>query len=363
MRAAFIIWALLSSFLVNKIQAQKSISGKVINAEHNSPIELANVYISNSTRGTITDKNGQFILNGIPIGRSELVISCIGFETQTFYINQNTRQLEIILKPKYEDLQTVVVEPYDKNGWKKWGRLFLDYFIGTTQFSYDCKLINKDAIKFHFSKKRNLLRVTADERLIIENKSLGYNLKYDLVKFEYDFDNKTSLIQGHPWFEELTTDKKGEQIKWEKNRDEAYYGSMMQFMRSLYYDRLERDQFEVRRIVSSSNNSYFLVNKIVPRDSIIFKVDSVSVGLNFKEYLQVTYPLKDLPSSYPRNNVRMGFMRTPQTSQLSINDNFIKIFANGAYYDGTNLMSSGYWGWSEKMANLLPLDYEPSNLP
>ena len=59
----------------------------------------------------------------------------------------------------------------------------------------------------------------------------------------------------------------------------------------------------------------------------------------------------------------MGFMRTPQTSQLSINDNFIKIFANGAYYDGTNLMSSGYWGWSEKMANLLPLDYEPSNLP
>lgn len=341
-------------------KAQNSIKGIIYNAENKSPIELANVYISNSTKGTLSDKQGQFNLVGIPMGRSELVVSCIGFETQTIYITHTTNNLEIKLQPKYEDLQTVVVEPYEKNGWKKWGNQFLAHFIGTTQFSGECKLLNWEALRFHFSKKRNMLTVRSNERLIIENKALGYVLKYDLVRFEFDFENQTFLIQGHPWFEPMQTDKLNEQKKWIKNRDDAYYGSMMQFMRSLYADKLERDHFEVRRILTMPNNDHLLVNKLVPRDSLIFKVDSVSVGMHFRDYLQVSYTLKEPPPSYPRNNNRISYMRTPQTSQLVLNDNLIKIYASGAYYDGTNLVSSGYWGWSEKMANLLPLDYEPT---
>jgi hypothetical protein len=343
------------------VNAQTFIKGIVYNAENHTPIESANVYVSNSTKGTITDNKGQFNLIGIPVGRSELVISYIGYETQTVYINHETKYLEIFLKPKYEDLQAVIVEPYEKNGWKKWGKMFLKNFIGTTQFSRGCKLLNTESLRFHYSKKRNLLTVRSDERLNIENKSLGYILKYDLSKFEYDFDNQTTLIEGHPWFEEMQSDKKSVQTKWIKNRDDAYFGSMMQFMRSLYFNKLEKDQFEIRRIVSLPNGSHMLVNKIVPRDSLVFKVDSVSVGFNFKDYLQVSYTLKEPPTGYPRpGNARMGYMPTPQTSQLVLNDNLIKIYANGAYYDGTYLMSSGYWGWSEKMANLLPLDFEPS---
>jgi hypothetical protein len=341
-------------------KAQHNITGVVYNAESKTPIELANVYISNSTKGSITDKAGKFALNGIPVGQSELVISCIGFETQSIIINNSTKEIEILLQPKYEDLQTVTVEPYDKNGWKKWGRFFLEYFIGTTEYSFDCKILNTEAIKFHFSKKRNMLRATSDERLIIENKSLGYILKYDLSRFEFDFDNKTFLVQGHPLFEEMYSEKKSDQNKWIKNRNDAYYGSMMQFMRSLYHNQLDRDRFEVRRIINASPTNSFLVEKIVPRDSLIFKVDSVSVGLNFRDHLQVVYALKEPSSYFPRIRSGMGFMRAPQTSQLTLNDNVIKIYENGSYYDGTNLVSSGYWSWSEKMANLLPLDFEPT---
>ncbi len=338
-------------------RAQHNIIGVVYNAESKAPIELANVYISNSTKGTITDKTGKFNLNGIPVGQSELVISCIGFETKSIIINNSTKEIEVLLNPKYEDLQTVTIEAFDKNGWKKWGKFFLDYFIGTTEYSHDCKILNTEAIKFHFSKKRNMLRVTADERLIIENKALGYILKYDLSRFEFDFDNHTYLVQGHPLFEEMMSDKKSDQNKWIKNRNNAYYGSMMQFMRSLYHDQLEKDRFEVRRIIASSPSTNFLVNKIVPRDSLIFKVDSVSVGLNFRDQLQVIYSLKEPSPYYSRYN---NAYRAPQTSQLTLNDNVIKIYENGSYYDGTNLVSAGYWAWSEKMSNLLPLDFEPN---
>ncbi|MCW3087027.1 MAG: hypothetical protein JWQ78_413, partial [Sediminibacterium sp.] len=28
------------------------------------------------------------------------------------------------------------------------------------------------------------------------------------------------------------------------------------------------------------------------------------------------------------------------------------------YYDAADLVHSGYWGWSENLGSLLPLDYE-----
>jgi hypothetical protein len=42
-----------------------------------------------------------------------------------------------------------------------------------------------------------------------------------------------------------------------------------------------------------------------------------------------------------------------------INGRPIEILANGSYYDPADLMSTGWWSWSEKMADLLPIDYKP----
>jgi len=32
---------------------------------------------------------------------------------------------------------------------------------------------------------------------------------------------------------------------------------------------------------------------------------------------------------------------------------------SGSYYNPTNLIMSGYWSWSEKIATMLPFDYKP----
>jgi hypothetical protein len=48
-------------------------------------------------------------------------------------------------------------------------------------------------------------------------------------------------------------------------------------------------------------------------------------------------------------------------SQITLTTgNPVEIEANGSYFDPTNLLSTGYWAWSEKIANMLPFNYKPS---
>lgn len=350
---------ILSIILPFKNYSQSIITGRVIDIENKKPIESASVYISNTTQARITDKNGEFRIDINTYGRPELVISCIGYETQKLDLINYKNKLEIFLKPKIVDLQEVVLLTSDKNGWKKWGKLFLDNFIGTTEFSKKCKILNTNALQFNFNKKKNVLNVISKESLIIQNKSLGYVIKYDLVRFEFDFNNKSNVIEGYTLFEEMTSDRKSQIKNWTKNREESYYGSMLHFMRSLYKNEIDKEHFEIRKIVKKDKQINFLFNKLVPRDSIVFKLDSVSVILNFKDILQVTYTSKEPSSFYNKSDVNFGLIRTKQISQLSLPMNAIKIFENGSYYNGTDLINSGYWSWSEKVSNLLPLDYFP----
>ena len=188
---------------------------------------------------------GKFTIHNFPAGRYELVVSCIGYTTEVITISsaQLPPSLTVLLKPNVKELQEVIVEPYDKNGWEKWGSFFIENFIGTSAFASDCKLLNKDVVKFRFNKKNNSLKAMSSEQLVIENKALGYLLKYDLIRFEFDFNTRMFIYQGYPLFEEMDTKRKGLQKRWLANREDAYYGSLMHFMRSLYRNKLIEQHF------------------------------------------------------------------------------------------------------------------------
>jgi hypothetical protein len=53
--------------------AQSELAGKVLSADNKSPIAAANVYLSNSSVGTITNEQGYFIILNFPAGRYDLV--------------------------------------------------------------------------------------------------------------------------------------------------------------------------------------------------------------------------------------------------------------------------------------------------
>lgn len=404
---------LLIGFLLTSCvcYAQTDLGGKVLAADNKLPVASANVYISNSSVGTITDEKGQFIIRNFPAGRYDLVISCIGYETQVVTLSsaQLPPLLTIFLKPKVNELQEVIVEPYEKNGWERWGSFFMENFIGTSAFSRDCKLLNKEVIKFRFSKKNNTLKAIANDRLVIENRALGYVLKYDLTRFEYDFGTRIFLYQGYPLFEEIETKRKGLQKRWAENREDAYYGSVMHFMRSLFRNKLVEQNFEVRRLIKlpdaekkrvralyraqavnaaingtlmvdgqlpglrRDSAAYYhkvmnepesmnvLINTILPGDSIAYALDSATVGLEFNDYLQVVYTKKKTPPEYQKMLPR-GVTSILLTSELfRTSANPIMVLASGNYFEGTDLITSGYWAWSEKIANLLPNEYWPSS--
>lgn len=87
------------------------------------PIHLANVFLSNTSIGTVTNAEGFFTLDHFPSGRYDVVVSCIGYESYvtTVQYAQLPLTIEVNLKPRINILEEIVVEPYEKNSWEKYG--------------------------------------------------------------------------------------------------------------------------------------------------------------------------------------------------------------------------------------------------
>jgi hypothetical protein len=187
---------------------------------------------------------------------------------------------------------------------------------------------------------------------------------------------------------------------WEKAREDVYYGSMLQFMRAVYRNRIKEEGFEVRRmkkvpnaekqrirsvyrnsvrpdengrmvsVVNRDSSAYYnhimsqedfkrvIGQDILPGDSIAYAIDSSVAGLYFDDFLLVIYKNKSLPAEF-----RQLFPKSSDAvmSEITlINAQPIQVYANGSYYNPEDLLSSGYWGWWEKMGTMLPFDYQPS---
>lgn len=396
MRFLFLLLSILS---FQFITAQKILKGVVLDEEKNTPLPKASVFLSNTSIGTTANDEGRFQLS-IPEGRYNLIVSSVGYAThnQTISAAEVSDLLSIKLKIKAPELEAVIIEPFEKDGWQKWGSWFITNFVGTTEYSRDTKIKNPEVLKFRNSKKKNELTAIAIAPLIIENKALGYRVTYQLEDFRYDFKSRYLFYAGYPFFENLEGgDRKKRQ--WEKNREDVYYGSLLQFMRAVYRNRIIEEGFEVRRLkkipnsekqrvravyktnvraddngmlvstVRRDSTAYYnhvlsqpdytsiVGSTLLPGDSIAYAVDSTTAGLDFEEYLLVIYKHKSMPSEFTQlfpksNNAMMSEITLIKSKPLQIQ-------ANGSYFNPEELLSSGYWGWWEKMGTMLPFDYRP----
>ncbi len=393
MKNFFLLLCLL--FSSDVFSQTNSIIGLLSDADNGKSIPGGNIFISNSSKGTITDTAGRFTLSNIAEGNSyELVVSSVGYETFTYSFSsiQLPLNLHIKLNRKVVAMDNVVIVAPEVDGWKKWGPLFLRNFLGSSENASSCKIENIDAIKFRRYKKENLLEVTADDILIIKNHQLGYIIKFQLEQFIYDFKNQQVTYLGYPLFDEINKDAilPG---RFVKRRKKAYYGSLMHFVRCLYNNRLVPEGFEVRRmqrvtvydtIFNGHGNHgivmydsagkkmkpppYFLkrVEKeligaaVLNSDSLLFAGDDNKKNIfSFSNWLLVRYVNEYEPFEFTRDFGN----RRPQDFQASnliiVNDEKrITIQADGNFYLSTELLMDGYLGW-EKIGDLLPLDYYP----
>lgn len=369
----FLLIILWVSFM-QYVQAQRIITGKIIDFNTKQALPSASVFLANTSAGTNTNSAGEFKLEIAGSGRYNLVVALIGYETYATEISlqENLTGLKIELKPQVAELEEVIVGNYDKNGWEKWGVFFMEMLIGNTPNALNCKLLNKEAVKFSFSKKENILRAYATEPLRIENNALGFDLTYSLTQFEHNYKTRIFFYQGYPLFSEKKAKNNRQYQKWVANRKETYKGSLMHFMRSVFRNKIIEEGFEIRRIirqkVPSANIKLngepimeevdVLVNTPLNGDSIAFAIDDNTAGLQFKDYLQVVYKNKAMSPLYVRSkrNITLG---DPMSAKLFMPDTskIVSVLANGSYFFGKDILTLDYWAWSEKLSNLLPLEY------
>lgn len=100
------------SFLLSLVPAlaqERELQGMVTDPD--GPVPLANVYLRDLDRGTATDVDGRFLLEGLPDGSYTLVVSAVGYRThrQSVRVGPGSSLLEISLQPRAEQLNETVV--------------------------------------------------------------------------------------------------------------------------------------------------------------------------------------------------------------------------------------------------------------
>ncbi|MEO5593340.1 MAG: carboxypeptidase-like regulatory domain-containing protein [Chitinophagaceae bacterium] len=403
MKKLFLI-IFVTCYLCTVVIAQTIITGCVTEAGTTKPVTAATVFVSNSSAGTFTNDKGLFNLTRPAAGKFTLVVSCIGYETLVKYlqVGTNIRGIVIELTRKAADLDEVIVTPAEKNGWITWGDLFIEHFIGNSSYGRNCKIKNPKVLKFRRNERDNFLTVSANAPIIIENKSLGYTIRYDLKEFKYYFTENTVFYSGYALFEETGKANDKMKLKYKETRAKVYAVSLLHFMRSLYTETTEAEGFRIlrkinKKVIEVRNASVIAENGYsgIENYDTIYEISNTNTQirivanennharsnidgnstnfssmrnimffsnknalLNFRDTLQVVYTKSNPPSEYVKYATD-GHNNNVIVSEISlIQPGPISVMPNGSF-EPTNLAMNGFWGWWEKISIMLPYDYQP----
>ncbi|WP_158829429.1 carboxypeptidase-like regulatory domain-containing protein [Mucilaginibacter lacusdianchii] len=380
--------------------AQFTVSGNVINLSDKKPIAKASIFLSNTTVGTASGDDGSYTLRNVKMGQYQLVVTAVGYESYyaTITVSQNLSLPNIEMVVKSIALNDVVIKP--DADWDNNYAAFKQEFFGPSEFAAQCKILNPEMLDISYNKAQRVLSATSYDDLIIENKALGYRLRYHLNQFQKEYQAGYLYYEGTVLFENLSGSKS--QLKrWHKNRREAYFGSTEHYLRSVISKRTEADGFKTltlirkpnpnrppdslikakikqftprltaNRMVIKKNDSldYWLAKSRLPQmasylvkqplkvDSLVKKTDQKGIlALGYNYYLYVMYTKKH------GNNIANSTLDAPDyaTTIVGITAPYAFFDYNGVILNPAGVIFEGEWGM-HRIAKLLPVDYEPDN--
>lgn len=365
--------------------AQTTIRGRVQNGKNQESLPFANVFLSGTTKGTMTDQDGSFILLDAPIGKFDLIVSYIGFTTlRTTIQTQESKQYRFLLKPLANQLDVVTVTARRRrdSDWAKQLSLFTELFIGRSQNARWCRLLNPRVLSF--TQKADTLRASAQEPLLIENRALGYRIKFQLEYFSHTDASALISYQGDPVFEPLTPKDAQEANRWHTNRERAYLGSIMHFGRALYRRQVAQEGFTIQKVVErkSKQGEIKLIGALsdttvwvksltnpkrfvsLPMSAYKHLLDTVrSTALRpvvaFTDLVQVIYTKEKEPYDYQRTQRSSPYGNGDafQKTLMRMLEPSVTVEPNGQFWPPRGIRNQGYWAW-ELMADDLPFDYD-----
>lgn len=231
------------------------ISGRVYRAGTDSVIAHASIYLGGTLTGTISDKNGRFRLQVLE-GKIPLIVSCVGYSSTVVNNYSPNEELKVYLKPKVNELRGITINGGSSKSREAMIKMFVREFIGTTRNAASCTILNMDDIDFNYNRKTSTLTAFCSSAIEIENRRLGYHISYYLDYFKKR--DGTTSYDGHFVFKDKAADANRKVIN--SNREEAYDGSRMQFIRALWNNTLQDHYFAI----------YSPTKDPVPADSILF---------------------------------------------------------------------------------------------
>ena len=328
--------ASIIAFILPLFCISQTLTGRVLDKLTQQPIETVSVYFDNTTIGTTTNDKGEFSINYTDAVQSTLVISYLGYNKVLISDFRSKNNVVVELVEADNALDEVYLEYDDGLTRRQKLRLFRKEFLGTSKFGKSCKILNENDLILKYDKHKKDLYASCKVPLKVLNKSLQYEISYDLIDFEVNFkyvNLKTreftvnSVVYfGTSFYKELEDFKKNKSIK---NRKHAYSGSVQHFMRSLYNKNLKDEGYLIFYDGFVVNEwSYFTVEAVENTD---FK------KVSLKENVSILYD-KDFQSEL----------------QLEIDEFFIDTYGNYAPIIGVYF--SGVMG-NQRVGDTLPLDY------
>ena len=97
-------------------QRYQSLSGKVVDKESQAPLVGSVVTITDLSpiKGAVTDEQGQFLLDSIPLGKHQVVVAYMGYESATvadvLFTSAKQVVLSISLQEAVHEMHEVVVK-------------------------------------------------------------------------------------------------------------------------------------------------------------------------------------------------------------------------------------------------------------
>lgn len=246
------------------VHGQNTITGTVLDSLTQEPLQFATVYVNGTTKGTVTDADGQFELKDVSFPAT-IVFSFVGYKTQAHDLVHNPGHLSIELKPNIELPEVVIT---DKKVKRKDLSYFKNMFLGDDRWGRHATIRNENAIMIENTNYNgaSVFKAWASEPLIIDLPLLGYELYVDLVHFTVEHIGGNTLCDmlGYFYYKPYSIGTKSKLVGFEKNRRQAYYNSSQHFLRSVYENRLEENGY----ILAMADNSTIIRLDIIKYNPI-----------------------------------------------------------------------------------------------
>ncbi|MCL5027628.1 MAG: carboxypeptidase-like regulatory domain-containing protein [Bacteroidetes bacterium] len=335
-------------FSLKELNAQSEIKAKIIghvsDTSTSLPISDVNVFLSTTTIGSATDRNGKYEIDNIPEGSYTLVVSHIGYQWQSTPIKilkSETIELDFNLTPQVIYSSEVVVTADKPAKWKEELKTFTEEFLGTDEFSDYCTIINPEVLNFKEDESKNTLTASTDSTIVVDNYALGYRIELILAKFEYKPNEKIQYFVL-PKFQLLKPKDANEEQNWKINRLYCYKGSLRHFLSAVARNKIEKEGFkllkgDLEKLITGSGD-------YLDPDKLMIVPDNFSSHVRFiyQGYLEVEY---------------LNSINNPP-SILKFNSGYALIDTLGNIYNQFPFDEYGYWT-QDRLSHLLPLDFIP----